>query len=250
VGGAGCREVLQHVYGKPLRRAGHAAGLPAEPLLRRSRFGYEGWELGEGTAAFFSTLIKETESMSHLRDGLPDYLATGLTILFVGINPGIRSAEVGHHFAGYSNRFWKLLFDAGLIPYPLSYKEDWRLPEFGYGLTNVITRPTAGIQNLAKQDFLDGRQALLTTITTHRPRLVALLGVTMARVLLFQSKPECVDHRSSGYPIQVGPQSLPLAGAPVFVLPNPSGRNAHYTYQDMKNLFHELHELSQTIMNR
>ena len=187
--------------------------------------------------------------MSQLRHGLPDYLATGLSILFVGINPGIRSAEVGHHFAGYSNRFWKLLFDAGLIPFPLNYEEDWRLPEFGYGLTNVITRPTAGIQDLGKQDFLDGRQALLTKITTYRPRLVALLGVTMARVLLSRSKPEWVGKRSAGNPIQVGPQSIPLAGVSVFVLPNPSGRNVHYTYQDMKELFRELHELTQTIMN-
>ncbi len=186
--------------------------------------------------------------MSQLRQGLPDYLATGLSVLFVGINPGIRSAEVGHHFAGHSNRFWKLLFDAGLIPFPLNYEEDWRLPEFGYGLTNVIARPTAGIHDLGKQDFLDGRQALLTTITTYRPRLVALLGVTMARVLLSRSKRECGDHRSAGNLMQVGPQSIPLAGAPVFVLPNPSGRNAHYPYQNMKNLFRELHEVSQTIM--
>jgi TDG/mug DNA glycosylase family protein len=186
--------------------------------------------------------------MSDLRRGLPDYLATGLSILFVGINPGIRSAEVGHHFAGHSNRFWKLLFDAGLIPFPLNYEEDWRLPEFGYGLTNVIARPTAGIQDLGKQDFLGGRQALLTKITTYRPCLVALLGVTMARVLLSRSKHECVGQRPAGNPIQVGPQSIPLAGAPVFVLPNPSGRNAHYTYQHMKELFRELHELTKTNM--
>jgi TDG/mug DNA glycosylase family protein len=186
--------------------------------------------------------------MSQLRHGLPDYLATGLSILFVGINPGIRSAEVGHHFAGHSNRFWKLLFDAGLIPFPLNYEEDWRLPEFGYGLTNVIARPTAGSQEVGKPDFLDGRQALLTKITTYRPRLVALLGVTMARILLSRPKPECVGHRSAGNPLQVGPQSIPLAGTPVFVLPNPSGRNAHYTYQHMKELFRELHELTKTNM--
>jgi TDG/mug DNA glycosylase family protein len=184
--------------------------------------------------------------MSHLRQGLPDYLAIGLSILFVGINPGIRSAEVGHHFAGYSNRFWKLLFDAGLIPFPLNYELDWRLPEFGYGLTNVITRPTSGIQDLGKQDFLDGRQALLTKITTYRPRFVALLGVTMARILLCRSKPAWIGQRSAGNSIQVGPQSIPLAGVSVFVLPNPSGRNVHYTYQDMKGLFRELHELTQT----
>ena len=181
--------------------------------------------------------------MSHLR-GLPDYLATGLSILFVGINPGIRSSKVGHHFAGPSNRFWKLLFDARLIPFPMSYEEDSRLPEFGYGLTNMITRPTAGTQDLEKQDFLDGRQALLTKISTYQPRLVALLGVSMARIILSPQRPECVGQRSALNPIQVGRQSISLAGVAVFVLPNPSGRNAHYSYQHMKELFCELNYLS------
>jgi len=182
--------------------------------------------------------------MSPLRRGLPDYLAPGLSILFVGINPGIRSAEVGHHFAGPSNRFWKLLFDARLIPFPLHYEEDWRLPEFGYGLTNVIARPTAGVQALGKQEFLNGRQALLGKIKTYQPGLVVLLGLSMARILLSTRKPECVGQRSTGNLIQVGSQSILLAGAPVCVLPNPSGRNAHYSYQHMKELFCELKELA------
>jgi TDG/mug DNA glycosylase family protein len=182
--------------------------------------------------------------MSPLRRGLPDYLAHGLSILFVGINPGIRSAEVGHHFAGPSNRFWKLLFDARLIPFPLHYEEDWRLPEFGYGLTNVIARPTAGIQDLGKQDFLHGRRAVLTKIRTYQPGLVALLGVSMARILLSPKKSERVRQRPAVNSIEVGPQSIPLAGAAVFVLPNPSGRNAHYSYQHMKELFCALRELA------
>lgn len=186
--------------------------------------------------------------MSHVPGGLPDYLAPGLSILFVGINPGIRSAHVGHHFAGHSNRFWKLLFDAGLIPFPMNYEEDWRLPEFGYGLTNVIARPTAGVKDLGIQDFLGGRQALLTTITTYQPGLVALLGISMARILLSVTEAGRVGQRSTQNLIQVGPQPGSLAGVPVFVLPNPSGRNVHYAYQDMKKLFRELQELSQTIM--
>lgn len=184
----------------------------------------------------------EKKSMSYMRCGLPDYLVPGLSILFVGINPGIRSAEVGHHFAGPSNRFWKLLFDARLIPFPMNYEEDWRLPEFGYGLTNVIARPTAGIQDLGKQDFLDGRQALLTKISTYQPALVALLGLSMARILFSAQKPGCVGQRFDRNSIQVGRQSVLLAGTPVCVLPNPSGRNAHYSYQHMKELFCELHD--------
>ena len=182
--------------------------------------------------------------MNHLHRGLPDYLAPGLLILFVGINPGLRSAEVGHHFAGASNRFWKLLFDARLIPFPMNYEEDWRLPEFGYGLTNVIARPTAGVQDLEKQDFLQGREALLAKITTFQPCLVALLGVSMARILL--SQPEDVAQRRGGNFIPIGLQAMRLANTPVCVLPNPSGRNAHYSYQRMKELFCELRALTHT----
>ena len=76
--------------------------------------------------------------MSPIRPGLPDYLAPGLSILFVGINPGLRSSEVGHHYAGHSNRFWKLLFDAGLVPDRMTCQDDWRLLDYGYGLTNLI----------------------------------------------------------------------------------------------------------------
>ncbi|WP_342346448.1 mismatch-specific DNA-glycosylase [uncultured Nitrospira sp.] len=176
-------------------------------------------------------------SASHPHSGLPDYLAPGLSILFVGINPGLRSAEVGHHYAGSSNRFWKLLVDAGLIPSALTYQDDWRLPDFGYGLTNLITRPTAGIQDLGKKDFLQGHEALLTKISTYQPRLVALLGITIARMLLSSKKATRVNQRSLEDPIQVGLQSLTLGGVPVWVLPNPSGRNAHYSYQQMKVLY-------------
>lgn len=174
---------------------------------------------------------------SHQHSGLPDYLAPGLSVLFVGINPGLRSAEVGHHFAGPSNRFWKLLFDASLIPSPMTHRDDWQLLEFGYGLTNLIARPTAGVQDLGKQDFLQGHQALVTKITTYQPRLVALLGVGMARMLLSSKEATRVDQRSRGNPIQVGLQSLSLGGVPVWVLPNPSGRNAYYSYQHMKDLY-------------
>lgn len=181
----------------------------------------------------------------HPNAGLPDYLAPGLSILFVGINPGLRSAEVGHHFAGPSNRFWKLLFDARLIPFPMTYRDDWQLPEFGYGLTNLIARPTAGVRDLGKREFLEGHQALLTKITTYQPRLVALLGVSMARLLFFAKEATPTVRRSVKSPIQVGLQSHSFGGLPVCVLPNPSGRNAHYSYQHMIGLFCGLKEWGQ-----
>ena len=182
--------------------------------------------------------------MSRIRSGLPDYLMPGLSVLFVGINPGLRSAEVGHHFAGPSNRFWKLLFESRLIPSPMTYHEDFRLPEFGYGLTNLIARPTAGIQDLVKPDFLQGRRGLLAKIATYQPALIALLGISIAQVVFSSETPGRSRERSATHPIHVGLQSVSLAGIPVFVLPNPSGRNAHYSYQQMKDLFGELRLLS------
>src|ERR1041385_6293764 len=87
----------------------------------------------------------------HRRRKLPplrDRVRPPLRVLFVGINPGIRSAEIGHHFAGYSNRFWKLLFESGLVPEPMGTEDDGRLPEWGFGITNLVARPTPGIDTL------------------------------------------------------------------------------------------------------
>src|SRR5688572_10394931 len=84
-------------------------------------------------------------------DALPplrDRIRPGVRVLFVGINPGVRSALTGHHFAGFSNRFWKLLYDARLVPEPVTCVDDERLPEWGYGITNVVPRPTPGIDTL------------------------------------------------------------------------------------------------------
>jgi TDG/mug DNA glycosylase family protein len=176
--------------------------------------------------------------------GLPDHLGQKLSILFVGINPGLRSSELGHHFAGPSNRFWKLLYEAELVPYRMTYQEDAQLLNYGYGLTNLIAKPTAGIQDLEKQDFLQGRHLLLKKIKKYQPGIVAILGMSVARILFAQESANISGQRVARKPIQTGLQSLSFAGVPIFVLPNPSGRNAHYSYQLMKDLFVELKEVS------
>ena len=79
---------------------------------------------------------------------LRDRIRPGVQVLFVGINPGVRSALTGHHFAGFSNRFWKLLYESKLVPEPISYEDDDRLPDWGYGITNIVPRPTPGIDTL------------------------------------------------------------------------------------------------------
>lgn len=163
---------------------------------------------------------------------LPDHIRPGLRVLFVGINPGIRSAAVGHHFAGYSNRFWRLLRDAGLVPEPLSWEDDARLPQWGYGITNLVPRASRGIDALRPGEYAAGRRALLAKIKRYRPRLVALVGVTIYRGLLGLRQAR----------VRLGLQGETLHGAPLFVLPNPSGRNAHYSYGEMLAAFRALRD--------
>jgi TDG/mug DNA glycosylase family protein len=167
--------------------------------------------------------------VSSQRRRLPDQLRAGVRILFVGINPGVRSAAVGHHFAGPSNRFWKLLFESGLVGERLTYEQDWKLPEWGLGLTNIIGRSSVGIAELTPEEYRAGLGALVRKIRRYRPRTVALLGVTIYRVLF-------TDGNRQGL-VAVGPTKTRLAGVPLFVLPNPSGRNAHYSYQEMLRIF-------------
>ncbi len=182
--------------------------------------------------------------MSRIHGGLPDYLAPGLSILFVGINPGLRSSEVGHHYAGSSNRFWKLLYEAKLVPDRMTCQDDGRLLAYGYGLTNLIAKPTAGTQDLTQQDYFQGREVLLAKIEHYQPAIVAVLGMSVARVLLTPKKTSSSGKHVAKDRIQTGLQPRTLGGVRVFVMPNPSGRNAHYSYQSMKDLFVELKNVS------
>jgi double-stranded uracil-DNA glycosylase len=148
-------------------------------------------------------------------------------VLFVGINPGARSALTGHHFAGFSNRFWKLLFRSGLVPDPVTYLDDDRLPEWGYGVTNIVARPTSGISELRPDEYSAGRVRLRAKVRRYRPAVVAFIGVTVYRAMF----PE-----TSGA-VKMGLQRERLGEATVFVLPNTSGRNAHYSFDQMLAAF-------------
>ncbi len=153
-----------------------------------------------------------------------------MRLLLVGINPGVRSAEIGHHFAGYSNRFWRLLYESGLVPEPIRTEQDCRLPEWGYGITNLVARATPGIGDLRPDEYRAGRRRLLAKIARYHPAVVVLVGVTLYRVLF------------PGATGSIGLRPETLAGAAVFVLPNPSGRNANYTYAQMLAAFRALKE--------
>ena len=160
---------------------------------------------------------------------LRDRVRPPLNVLFVGINPGIRSAAIGHHFAGYSNRFWKLLFDAGLVPEPIGPEDDGRLPAWGFGLTNLVPRPTPGIDTLTPQEYVDGERALRRKVRRWKPRIVAFVGVTLYRAVFENRKKGTGVVPFSG----CGFQPERFEGARVFVLPNPSGRNANFSYAQM-----------------
>src|SRR5216117_3886050 len=193
---------------------------------------------------------------------LRDRVRPPLTVLFVGINPGIRSAAIGHHFAGYSNRFWKLLFDAGLVPEPIGTEDDGCLPDWGLGITNLIPRPTPGIDTLTAAEYVAGERVLRRKVRRWKPAIVAFVGVTLYRAVFTapaarartasrrlqprmrtaaaQSRAGVRPREHRRMPVTLGPQQNTFEGARVFVLPNPSGRNANFSYAEMLAAFRSL----------
>jgi TDG/mug DNA glycosylase family protein len=158
---------------------------------------------------------------------LRDRIRPGVRVLFVGINPGIRSSFTGHHFAGFSNRFWKLLYEAKLVPEPVSYLDDGRLPAWGYGVTNIVARPTPGIDTLDPEEYVAGRKRLRAKIRRYKPAVVAMVGVTVYRAMFPERKGA----------VALGLQQERIGDSAVFVLPNPSGRNANFSYDEMLAAF-------------
>jgi TDG/mug DNA glycosylase family protein len=155
---------------------------------------------------------------------LPDRVPPAVRVLFVGINPGARSEAIGHHFAGYSNRFWRLLYESHLVPEPIGAEDDDRLGEWGFGITNLVPRMTPGIDTLRPEEYVAGLRTLRRKVRRWQPEVVAFVGVTLYRV---------VHGKGVGKGFPLGLQAGRFEGALAFVLPNPSGRNAHFSYPDM-----------------
>jgi TDG/mug DNA glycosylase family protein len=170
---------------------------------------------------------------------LRDRVRTPIRALFVGINPGMRSAAIGHHFAGYSNRFWKLLYESGLIPEPIGTDADGRLPEWGFGITNLVPRATPGIDTLTPKEYIAGLQVLRRKVRRWHPAVVVFVGVTLYRLIRRRTVAPR-QSRSAGARLPLGIQEDRFEGATVFVLPNPSGRNANYTYAQMLDAYRSL----------
>ena len=156
---------------------------------------------------------------------LRDVIAPDLDVLFVGINPSLLSAARGHHFARPGNRFWPALHLAGLTPRRMTPDEDDELPSFGLGITNVVDRPTRTAAELTPEELLAGGEALAALVERYRPRAVAVLGVTAWRTAFRQPK------------AVLGVQPERVGGAVTWVLPNPSGLNAHHQLPDLARLY-------------
>lgn len=157
-----------------------------------------------------------------------DVIAFDLRVLFCGINPGLYTAAVGHHFARPGNRFWKALYEAGFTDTLLSPFEERELLKSGYGVTNVVPRATASADLLTNEEIIAGGRRLVAKVRRYRPRILAVLGVGAYRTAFDRAK------------AVVGRQEEKIGDTIIWVLPNPSGLNANYQQQDLTRLFLEL----------
>lgn len=174
-----------------------------------------------------TALIRPTAAELKAAAGraIPATIAPGLRLLFVGINPGLYSGATGRHFARPGNRFWPTLHRAGFTPRQLQPDETDELLALGIGITNIVNRTTATAAELTTAEQRAGAERLRETVRRYRPAAVAVLGVTAYRAAF-------------GLPTAViGRQPEPLEGAELWVLPNPSGLNAHYQLPQLAALF-------------
>ena len=161
---------------------------------------------------------------------VPDLIAPGLAVLFCGINPGLYSGATGHHFARPGNRFWRTLQAAGFTDRLVPPWEERRLLEYGLGITNLVARATATAAELGLDELRAGRETLERKVRRCRPRAVAVLGIGAYRTAF-----SCPKAR-------IGRQPELLGGAPLWVLPNPSGLNANYQLDELARAFEALRD--------
>ena len=155
-------------------------------------------------------------------------IAPGLRVLFCGINPGLYTAAVGHHFARPGNRFWPALFAAGFTDRLVSPFAERELLQQGFGVTNVVMRATATADQLTREELLAGGKRLASKVRRYKPAFLAVLGLGAYRTAWQQPK------------AVIGRQNLTIAETVIWVLPNPSGLNAHYQARDLARVFSEL----------
>jgi len=180
-------------------------------------------------------LPSRAELLAAVDRTVDDVIAPDLTVLFCGINPGLYTAYTGHHFARPGNRFWPTLHAAGFTDRVLHPSEERLLLPLGYGITNVVPRTTATAAELAPEELVAGGRELVRKVTRHRPRVLAVLGVGAYRAAF--------DRRRAG----LGLQEQRIGDTALWVLPNPSGLNAHYQRGALAELFGALHHYVHTV---
>ncbi len=181
--------------------------------------------------------LKPTPQELQAAEGktIPDLIRLGLKVLFVGINPGLFSGATGHHFARPGNRFWPALHLAGITPRRLHPSQEQELLALGYGITGMVRRATATAQELTAEEYRAGARRLEETVRTYHPRLICFLGIGAYRTGFGRPK------------AQLGLQEETIEGTPVWVLPNPSGLNAHFTLDDFARLLAEVREAAEKL---
>ena len=168
---------------------------------------------------------------------LRDILKPRPRILFVGINPSLRSEQAGHHFASPGNPFWRLLYAARLVAVELKCEDDWRLVEFDLALTNLCQRATRSAAELSTAEMIAGRDKLARKIKRVQPHVVAFVGIGIYRTFFGILKG-----------VGAGPKEERVSGARVFVLPNPSGLNANYPgFKDKLIWFERLRKFAELV---
>ena len=169
----------------------------------------------------------KAELLAAASNTVPDLIAPGLRLLFCGINPGLYSAWARHHFARPGNRFWPALYAGGFTTRLLRPEEEHELLPLGYGITNLVERATLGSAELSAAELQAGGRRFVRKVKRFAPAAVAILGVSAYRVAFGQ--PEA----------KVGRQQERMGGSIVWVLPNPSGLNAHFTLKVLAQIFRE-----------
>ncbi|MFE3019849.1 G/U mismatch-specific DNA glycosylase [Streptomyces sp. NPDC059256] len=164
---------------------------------------------------------------------IDDVVAGGLSVLFCGINPGLMSAATGHHFARPGNRFWPVLHRAGFTPHQLQPAQQRELLTYGFGITNVVARATARADELSREEYVEGGRLLTAKVERLEPRWLAVVGVMAYRTAF--------GERAA----QVGPQERTIGATRIWVLPNPSGLNAHWSTAAMAEEYGLLREAAE-----
>ncbi|UFU00446.1 G/U mismatch-specific DNA glycosylase [Radiobacillus kanasensis] len=162
---------------------------------------------------------------------IPDHIQENLKVLFIGFNPSIRSAETGHHFANPNNRFWNILFEAGLTPKKFPPEEDAKLLEFGYGLTNIVARPTKEAAEITKEEYQEGALELQRKIIKYKPKVLCFVGKGV------------YEEYSKNRRVQWGIQQNPIMpGVVEFVAPSSSGL-VRMKQQDIVEIYKQLTQI-------